>query len=308
MRNLNLNALRAFEAAARSLSFKQAAAELNVTPSAVSQLIRALEADLGAALFSRGHRQLSLTTAGQSLLPPLRTSFRLISDAAEQVRREPQHSLLTVSTTTFFAESWLVPRLPGFLRANPDLDVHVASDMALATLSGGGADVAIRHGLGNYEGMQSDLLMTPVIVPVAAPSLVARLGRPTRAADLLDWPKVQDGDRGAWALWFAQQDVELTVPIRGPSFDDAGLLKAAALSGQGVALLPAPLVAPLIGVKALIEVGPRTVLNQLAYYLVAPRSTLRRRKIAAFRAWVLAQLKTDRGALAGRDTGHFNNG
>jgi len=290
MRIAHLNALRAFEAAARLLSFKQAAAELNVTPSAVSQLIRSLEADLGAPLFNRGHRRLSLTTAGQSLLPPLRTGFRLISDAAEQVRREPQHGLLTVSTTTFFAETWLAPRLPGFLRANPDLDVHIASDMALANLAAGCADVAIRHGLGNYEGMQSDLLLTPAIVPVAAPSLVARLGRPTTPADLLDWPKVQDGDRGAWALWFSQQDVELTAPIRGPSFDDAGLLKTAALSGQGVALLPAPLLGQLVEAGELVEVGPRAVLNQLAYYLVAPRATVRRRKIAAFRAWVLAQL------------------
>ena len=127
MRLPNLNGLRAFEAAARLLSIKEAAAELHVTASAVSQLIRGLEAELGATLFHRGHRQLGLSAAGQALLPALRTSFRLIGEAAEQVRREPNPSLLTVSTTAFFAETWLAPRLAQFTTANPDLDVHVTS-------------------------------------------------------------------------------------------------------------------------------------------------------------------------------------
>ncbi len=285
----NLNGLRAFEAAARLLSIKDAAAELHVSPSAVSQLIRGLELELGTTLFHRGHRQLGLTAAGQLLLPALRTGFRLMREAAERVRREPEQGLLTVSTTAFFAETWLAPRLAAFTDSHPDLDVHVTADLALANLAAGDADVAIRHGLGGYPGMQSDLLVAPAIIPVAAPSLVARQGRPATSADLVHWPKVHDGDRGAWALWFVRQGIELSTPVRGPSFDDAGLLKAAALAGHGAALLPASLVAPLIAAGDLIAVGPAASLDQLAYYLVVPKVALDRPKVTAFRTWILEQ-------------------
>jgi LysR family transcriptional regulator, glycine cleavage system transcriptional activator len=289
MRIPNLNSLRAFEAAARLLSFKDAAAELHVSPSAVSQLIRGLELELGATLFQRGHRQLGLTAAGQVLQPALRTAFRLMREAAERVRREPDQGLLTVSTTAFFAETWLAPRLAGFTDNHPDLDVHVTTDVALANLAAGDADVAIRHGLGGYPGMQSDLLVAPAIIPVAAPSLVARQGPPATTADLVHWPKVHDGDRGAWALWFVNQGIEVSTPVRGPSFDDAGLLKAAALAGHGAALLPAPLVAPLVAAGDLIEIGPAASLDQLAYYLVVPKAALDRPKVAAFRTWIIEQ-------------------
>jgi LysR family glycine cleavage system transcriptional activator len=289
MRVPNLNGLRAFEAAARLLSIKDAAAELHVSPSAVSQLIRGLELELGTALFHRGHRQLGPTAAGQTLLPPLRTAFRLMSEAAERVRREPEQGRLTVSTTAFFAETWLAPRLAGFTDRHPDLDVHVAADVALSNLAAGEADVAIRHGLGDYPGMQSDLLLAPAIVPVAAPSLVARQGLPATSADLVHWPKVHDGDRGAWALWFMKQGIEVSAPLRGPSFDDAGLLKAAALAGHGAALLPAPLVAPLIAAGDLVELGPAASLDQIAYYLVVPKAALSRPKVTAFRTWINEQ-------------------
>jgi len=289
MRIPNLNGLRAFETAARLLSIKDAAAELHVSPSAVSQLIRGLEQELGTPLFHRAHRQLSLTAAGQTLLPALRTGFRLMREAADQVRRDPEQGLLTVSTTAFFAETWLAPRLVAFTDRHPDVDVHVTADVALANLAAGDADLAIRHGLGDYPGMQSDLLLAPAIVPVAAPSLVARQGLPATSAELVRWPKVHDGDRGAWALWFAKQGIEVSTQLRGPSFDDAGLLKAAALAGHGAALLPAPLVAPLVAAGDLIEVGPAASLDQLAYYLVVPKAALGRPKVAAFRTWIIEQ-------------------
>jgi len=299
----NLNGLRAFETAARLLSIKEAAAELHVTPSAVSQLIRGLETELGAELFHRGHRQLALSAAGRTLVPALRSGFRLIGEAADQVRREPQSNLLTVSAAGFFAEAWLAPRLPKFTSANPDLDVHVTTGMALANLAAGDADVAIRHGLGDYPGMQSDLLVAPKVVPVAAPSLVSRHGLPSSANDLLAWPKLQDGDRGAWALWFLKQRVEVSAPMRGPSFDDTGLLKGAALAGHGAALLPTPLVNNLIAVGDLIEIGASAALDSFAYYVVVPKSTLERPKIKAFREWILSQAKTKEPATSARRGG-----
>ena len=286
MRMPNLNGLRVFEAAARLLSMKDAAAELHVSPSAVSQLVRTLERELGRDLFDRAERRLALTGAGRTLLPAARAGFRLIGEAAERIRSEPEGGLLTISATAFFAETWLLPRLPDFTKAHPEIDVHVATGMGLANLAAGDADVAIRHGLGVYAGMQSDLLLAPAVVPVAAAALAAARGRPKSAAALIDWPLLHDADRGGWALWFARHHVEGAALARGLSFDDTGLLRAATLAGQGVALLPEPLIAAPVAAGELIVVGPAAALGDLAYYLVAPNAALARPKVAAFRSWI----------------------
>jgi LysR family glycine cleavage system transcriptional activator len=288
MRLPNLNGLRAFEAAARLLSMKHAGAELHVTPSAVSQQIRALESELGVALFRRGHRALSLTSAGQTLLPAVRDAFRLIAEVGERVRRDPD-ARVTISATSFFAEAWLVPRLPRFSTQHPEIDLHIVNDVALASLGAGEADVAIRHGVGHYPGMQSDLLMAPAVIPVAAPKLVDRLGLPTRPEELLGWPKVHDGDRGAWPLWFADQRLVGAEISRGPSFDDAGLLRAAILGGHGAGLLPRPLVENLIADGALVAVGPEASIATFAYYLVVPKAHLNRPRVAMFRRWLIEE-------------------
>lgn len=288
MRIPNLNGLRAFEAAARLLSMKHAGAELHVTPSAVSQQVRALESELGVTLFHRGHRNLSLTSAGHTLLPALRDAFRLIAEVGERVRRDPD-ARVTISATSFFAEAWLVPRLPRFGAQHPEIDLHVVGDVGLASLGAGEADVAIRHGLGHYPGMQSDLLMAPAVIPVAAPGLVDRLGLPTRPEQLLTWPKVHDGDRGAWPMWFADQRLAGAEVSRGPSFDNAGLLRAAILAGHGVGLLPRPLVGKLIADGALVAVGPEASISTFAYYLVTPKATLNRPTVAMFRGWLIEE-------------------
>jgi LysR family glycine cleavage system transcriptional activator len=283
----SLSGLRAFEATARNLSMKRAAEELCVTPSAVSQLLKALETELGAPLFRRDHRALALTEPGQALLAPVRNAFKLISEATDKVRDDPDGGVLTVSVTTFFTESWLIPRLGDFRERHPNIDLRIVASMALANLITGEADLAIRHGLGSYRGMSSDLLMAPPVVPVAAPALVERLGKPDHAAGLISWPKIHDADRGAWAMWFASQDVPDSGSTRGPSFDDPGLLRAAVLAGQGVGLLPMPLIAPHVADGRLVAVGAEAVIDELAYYLVTPKGDLGRANIAAFRTWVM---------------------
>jgi LysR family glycine cleavage system transcriptional activator len=288
MRTPSLTGLRAFEATARHLSMKQAADELCVTPSAVSQLVRGLEEELGLALFRRVHRALRLTDAGQTLLPGVRGAFELIAVTTERVRRATADGVLTVSATPFFAETWLVPRLGDFGARHPEIDLRITATAALVDLAAGEADVAIRHGLGRYRGMRSDLLVAPAVVPVAAPALVARLGRPSDAAGLLDWPKVHDADRGAWAAWFARHGVVAPERARGPSFDDAGLLRAAVVGGQGVGLLPHPLVVGDIAEGRLVALAKPVEVDAIAYYLVAPELVVDRPKIAAFRAWALA--------------------
>jgi LysR family glycine cleavage system transcriptional activator len=283
----SLNGLRAFEATARHLSMKLAAEELCVTPSAVSQLLKGLESDLGTALFRRDNRAIALTEAAQALLPPVRNAFRLITDASERVRGDPNGGLLTVSVAPFFAESWLVPQLGDFQVRHPELDLRIIATTTLANLASGEADVAIRHGLGSYRGMASDLLMAPPVIPVAAPALLKRLGRPAGAAALIDWPKIHDADRGGWAMWFASQGVNDPGFVRGPSFDDPSLLRSAVLAGQGAGLLPAPLVESYIEDGRLVAVGAQAEIAEFAYYLVMPRANVGRANIAAFRAWIL---------------------
>lgn len=283
----SLIGLRAFEATARHLSMKRAADELCVTPSAVSQLIRGLEQELGMSLFQRAHRAIGLTDAGETLFPGIRDAFDLMARSAERVRRVDSAGVLTVSSTAFFAETWLVPRLGDFGARHPEIDLRITTTTALADLLAGHADIAIRHGLGRYRGMRTTMLLAPSIVPVAACSLVARLGRPSHAADLLDWPKVHDADRASWAAWFNSQGVTAPQRVRGPSFDDAGLLRAAVINGQGAGLLPQPLLAKDIADGRVIALAEPADVDSIAYYLVVPEPMAQRPKVAAFCAWAL---------------------
>ncbi|ADU36597.1 transcriptional regulator GcvA [Variovorax paradoxus] len=284
-----LNALRAFEASARHLSVKNAADELCVTPGAVSQLIKTLEVHLGVPLFRRVNRGIFLTDAGQAYLPPVRNAFRQISDATRRVVVPEDTGILTVSVTPFFASAWLVPRLKGFQDAHPDIDLQVVSSSALADFSRDGVDVAIRHGLGRYPGLSSQRVLTVEIVPVAAPALVKRLGMPETPAGLVRWPRVNDAERKAWALWLQAQGIESTGPTRGPSFDDSGLLLKAVLAGQGAALLPAAVVADDLAQGRLVQLSDVTWLEDFAYYLVYPENSHDRPKVAAFRGWILGE-------------------
>jgi len=295
-----LNALRAFEAAARHLSVKNAADELCVPPGAVSQLIKALELHLGIALFRRVNRGIFLTDAGQAYLPPVRSAFRQIGDATRRVAVPAETGILTVSATPFFAAAWLVPRLQRFQDAHPDIDLQVMTGSALADFSRDGVDVAIRHGLGRYPGLSSQRVLTVEIVPVAAPALVKRLGMPAAPAALTHWPRVNDTERKGWQLWFQAQGVEDMGPARGPSFDDSGLLLKAVLTGQGAALLPAAVVADDLAEGRLVQLSAVTWLEDFAYYLVYPEGSHDRPKVAAFRDWLLEAARNASGTVAAK--------
>jgi len=297
-----LNALRAFEAAARHLSVKNAADELCVTPGAVSQLVKTLEQHLGVQLFRRVSRGIFLTDAGQAYLPPVRNAFRQISDATQKLAVPAETGLLTVSTTPFFASAWLVPRLKSFQDAHPDIDLQVQTSQALADFSRDGVDVAIRHGMGHYPGLSSQRVLTVEVAAVAAPGLVAELGKPKKPADLLRWPRVNDAQRKGWRLWFEAQSIEDSGPVRGPSFDDAGLLLKAVLAGQGAALLPAAMMASEIAEGRLVALSGATWLEDFAYYLVCPEVSRDRPKVAAFRDWMLEAARKKRPASGRRKT------
>ena len=205
-----LNALRAFEAAARHLSMKEAATELSVTPGAVSQLIRGLELRLGAQLFRRGNRSLVLTEAGQSYFAPIRHAFRQIGEATRRLQAMPQAGMLTVSAPPAFAASWLVPRLGLFSTRHPDIELSIVTTRRLANFSADGVDIAIRHGLGRYPGLRCDRIATIAMIPVCGPGFLAAAAarEPKVPADLLGLRLLQDAERQDWALWFQAQGVE----------------------------------------------------------------------------------------------------
>lgn len=284
-----LNALKAFEAAARHLSVKAAAEELSVTPGAVSQMLKTLEVHLGRQLFDRVNRGIVLTEAGRNYLPPVRNAFRQIAEASRRVAAEEETGVLTVSTTPFFASAWLVPRLGAFRAAHPDIDLRILTGNGLADFTRDGVDVAIRHGLGRYPGLKSDHVLAVAMIPVAAPALVARLGKPASPTDLLAWPLVQDADRKGWALWFEAQGLAESGPTRGPSFDDPGLLLRAIIAGQGGGLLPDAMVETDVKEGRLVRLAEPKEIEVFAYYLVYPELAQGRAKIQAFRDWILGE-------------------
>lgn len=283
-----LNALKAFEAAARHLSVKAAAEELSVTPGAVSQMLKTLELHLGRKLFDRINRGIVLTEAGRNYLPPVRNAFRQIAEASRRIAAEAESNVLTVSVTPFFASAWLVPRLNSFQAAHPGIDLRIVTSTRLADFTRDGIDVAIRHGLGRYPGLRAEHVLAVAMIPVASPALVARRGMPARVADLLDWPLVQDADRKGWALWFEAQGLAEAAPTRGPSFDDSGLLLGAIIAGQGAGLLPDAMVETDVKEGRLTRLAEPKEIEVFAYYLVYPETAQGRAKIQAFRDWILS--------------------
>jgi LysR family glycine cleavage system transcriptional activator len=282
-----LNALKAFEAVARHLSVKMAADELCVTPGAVSQLLKSLEAHLGVKLFNRVTRGIFLTDVGRDYLPAVRNAFRQISDATRRVRASADDGMLTVSVTPFFASAWLVPRMRSFQESNPEIDLQIVTSTALTDFSRSSVDVAVRHGIGRYPGLRSDHIVAVEMVAVAAASLVERLGAPQCAADLVRWPHVHDTDRKGWSLWFQANGVEDFRSPRGPSFDDSSLILKAILSGHGAGLLPAAMIAAELANGELMQLLDATLIGEFGYYLVYPEHTQDNEKIAAFREWIV---------------------
>lgn len=284
-----LKALRAFEAAARHLSIKDAAEELHVTPSAVSQLIRSLEERLGTRLFRRLNRALVLTEAGQAYLPPVHHAFRRIAKATQDVIALSGTSTLTVSAMPNFAVSWLIPRLARFRARHPEIDLQIQSTAKLTDFARDGVDVAIRHGLGRYPGLCSDRIMAVELVPVASPALLAVHERPSQPADIVNLPLLHEAARADWRLWLDAQGVEYIDVPGGPSFDDETLRIHAALTGLGVALVRSALVRNELADGRLVSLSTTAWPSEFAYYCVCPQETADRPNIVAFRDWLIEE-------------------
>ena len=277
-----LNALRAFEASARHLNFRLAAGELGVTQGAVAQQVRGLEARLGTPLFERLPRGLRLTEAGRRFHAPLRRAFRLIEEAVDDLSGQ-RH--ITISVTPSFASKWLVPRLKAFVRLHPDVSVQVDASERLADFQTDGVDIAIRQTrLPIAAGLDAVPLFSSSFVVVASPDLAVQLSQP---ADLLQHVLLSDS-HGLWPLFLERAGVDGRP--RMMSFSQTALAIDAAVSGQGIALAHAPLVADALASGRLVQPLPEVPIDDPGFVIVTPAKPRQPRLVALMRDWLLSQV------------------
>ena len=286
----SLNALRAFEAAARHGSLSQAAAELHVTHSAVSHQIKALEAELGVPLFRRVGRGVEANAVGQQLEAALSDAFARIGRAVLQARHGDRAGILTVSVEPSFAVRWLVLRLGRFRSANPEIDLRLSATGELADFSREDVDAAIRHGRGGWPGLEAERLMDARVFPVCSPGLLANGPPLSRPEDLRHHTLLHEDNEHYWREWLTAAGAAEVEVGRGPRFDDGHLALAAAGAGQGVALTDDALAAAELADGRLVRLFATEIGTDKAYWLVYPPAAATRPKVAAFRAWLLAEV------------------
>ncbi len=287
-----LNALRAFEAAARSESFTRAAEELNVTQGAVSQQVKALEATLGIKLFNRERQRLVITEAGRDYLEVVRDALDRIASGTERVVRRQRSGVLTISTSPDFAAKWLVYRLGRFAESHPEIDLRVTATAHHVDFAREDVDLAVRHGDGRWPGLAAVRLCIEQLFPVCSPKLVSGRNRVTTASDLLKFPLLRLQDWKNWTRWFEVADVANFV-AHGPILNSASMLIDAAIDGQGIALARTALAAWDIINGRLVRPIDISLRMSNTYWIVCPKVTSSVPKIATFRKWLLAEAAED---------------
>ncbi len=286
-----LNALRAFEAAARHVSFTRAATELHVTQAAISHQIKTLESHLQVKLFRRLPRQLVLTEAGQAYARALSDVFARLREATTRLHDAPR--ILTVSVVPSFAARWLVPRLGRFRKLHPEIDVRVSPENAPADFAHDDVDMGIRFGGGRYPGLRTDRLLDDEMFPVCSPRL--RRGKRLRSPrDLRHHILLHDETHDDWHAWLAAAGVPDIDVARGPIFTDASMLIEAALAGQGVAMARRVLAEQELARGRLLRPFKLSLPSQRAYYVVAPKATAEQPRVRAFREWLLKEASASR--------------
>ncbi len=279
-----LGPLRAFDAAVRHRSFSRAGDELHLTHGAVSRQVAQLEAALGVALFRRHARGVEPTAAGRRFHVAVADALSRLGDAAAGLKRRGGAATVRLSVLPSFAAHWLLPRLEGFRRERPDIEVQIVSDRGLADFGRGGIDLAIRYGLGRWPQLDAELLMHERLFPVARPDpgLAGLAGPGDLAGRLLLHDERADG----WTDWLGAVGWTLPRRRRDAIHDDYNLVVAAAVDGPGIAMGRSRLVARELAAGRLVRLSPVEVLNPRAYYLVAPPRRMAE-AVSAFRGWAL---------------------
>ncbi|MEO3430598.1 transcriptional regulator GcvA [Pelagibius sp. CAU 1746] len=285
-----LNALRAFEAGARHLSFTKAAEELHVTPAAVSHQVKALEEHLGYPLFKRMTRKLALTEQGRVLFPVVSEAFTRIAETADDLRGSGDSNTLTVSVTPSFGAKWLVYRLPRFWEKHPEIDLRVHHTIQVCDLRHDDVDVAVRFGAGRWAGIESEFMLRVDYTPVCSPRLLEGENPLTCPGDLRHHTLLHEDDYDGWTQWLAVAGVSDVNPRRGPVMNDITSLLQSAVDGHGVALGRLSMVARDLEAGTLVKPFDITVLTDLGYHLVYLPGALEEQKIRVFRDFLMEEV------------------
>jgi LysR family transcriptional regulator, glycine cleavage system transcriptional activator len=287
----SLNGLRAFEAAARHLSFTLAASELNVTQTAISHQIRRLEEELGIRLFVRQNRALALTAEARDYLPGVRAAFNDLRLATDRLLRKDDDKVLTVSTLASLAAKWLLPRLTDFQEHHPGIDVRITTSTSLIDFQRDNVDAAIRYGRGQWPGLRADWLMADELFPVCSPSLL-RGDKPLRCPEdlkshmLLHTSNANSDD---WRLWLTAAGLPADIARQpGITFDMIFMTIQAAIDGIGVAMGRTSYVQDDIAKGRLVVPFKIALPADAGFYLVAPEGRREAPKLTAFRDWMIA--------------------
>ncbi|CAN7427367.1 MAG: transcriptional regulator GcvA [Agrobacterium sp.] len=288
----SLKGLQAFEAAARYRSVTLASNELNVTPGAVSLQIRELETRLGVQLFFRKPRSIQLTREGERYYGALRTAFRMMREATAELTARSEITVLTLSCTPTFAVQWLMPRLPGFQQQHPHVDVRISVTNRLVDFSRDDVDLAVRHGFGRYEGLESIRFIDDSTLPVCSPQFLEKYGSLQEASDLKSVPLLHDENRNEWRRWLEAAGASDVDASGGTVFIDSNGALDAAKAGHGIALTRRSLVSRELAEGALIAPFGKDMASTLAYFLVYPRRMLDNPDLVTLIEWMLSQARS----------------
>jgi LysR family transcriptional regulator, glycine cleavage system transcriptional activator len=290
-----LHTLQAFVTVAREKNLTRAAAQMNLTASALSHQMRALEERLGQRLLARGPRGVTLTPYGERLLDSVGVHVDAIERVFARVREQPVDAL-TLSALPSFSSSWLMPRLPAFMAQHPGLEFNLQTTAAVVDFEREPVDAALRLGAGQWPGLSAEHLFDEWFAPVASPKLIARLGIPA-LAELGRWPLLGESDDGhaRWRSWFATFGG--SPPKRyTASFTDTELLHKAAAEGLGVAMGRLILAKPLIDNGSLVILTREQLQAGYGHYLVYPSRSAQHPPLLAFRAWLHGEIRSYLGA------------
>jgi LysR family transcriptional regulator, glycine cleavage system transcriptional activator len=291
-----LGTLRSFEAVARQLSFSKAAAELHVTPGAVSQQISSLEDLLGTRLFDRTRRSVALTDAAMRMLPDIQAGLEMLVRAVSRKSLPAGERTLTVSVTPSFASKWLLPRLPTFYERYADIDLRISATVGLADFKRDRVDLAVRLGHGRYPGLHAEPLFTDALTPFCSPDLLKRKGPLRNPDDLRKHRLIHDtsipggGEHGAWEQWLRHAGAKNVSPHRGVSFTLAELAMQAAIDGAGVVLGRIVLAEGDVAAGRLVRPYKIALPLDVSYFLVRSGDGPPRHEIQCFREWLFSSL------------------
>ena len=284
-----LNSLRAYECAARHMSFSLASAELNVTPAAVSHQVKLLENHLGVSLFIRLTRKLRLTTAGERLLPEVSEAFLKLREAVNTVDPNSANDVLTLRLGPSLAARWLSPRLHLFWQQFPTIDLRLYHSNSPVNFDREDIDLAITYGAGSWPGVIASPLLDIDFYPVCSPKLVGNESASSTPALLLNHTLLHDAHYDDWEAWLKQSDMPQINPRRGIIIDDTNVLIQAALDGQGIALCSTLFVQEHLDAGRLVRLFDTKLKNNMAYYIVCPKGHLQRPAVKEVKSWLLSQ-------------------